>query len=497
MAESDNNKNSDKEVKIEAQMPEVQQELSKVATSPRQNILILVAIIGVFGYVAFNFFISNNNTQQIQQPSVTMPSQVTKPAEVSKADVPSIPKLPEPPKLEEPLLPPPPPPQAVNQPNDKSAEVATPAVPSLPNIPASDNSNLPALDEKLQVDTPPPVQLAESEESKKRREAKRKATIVLIAGTPEKKTPEQIQQEADFKDLGQMEMVLARGKIIDAVLETTLNTDFGGEIRAVISRDVYSESGKVILIPKGSRVFGSYTTSKGEAYGRIAIEWVRVSLASGYILNLQGTGVDKLGRKGESGRVDNKFRERFSNAVLMSAFNIAFAKGIDTIVKPPISSQAATQNTQAATNLNNIAQAINADTTKDAATKVQLICTNVQAAITDKTSTAYTNFTATCTSLTTAVNGDANQNLQSALGAVNAAAAALLTNTTSQVTPSKAQDAAKQAFTDVTDTVKDMISEQKFTPTITIDQGTPVKIYVNRDYKFPKAALNKSRRLVP
>ena len=29
----------------------------------------------------------------------------------------------------------------------------------------------------------------------------------------------------------------------------------------------------------------------------------------------------------------------------------------------------------------------------------------------------------------------------------------------------------------------------KFDPTITIDQGTLIKIYVNKDYKFPKAAI--------
>ena len=38
-----------------------------------------------------------------------------------------------------------------------------------------------------------------------------------------------------------------------------------------------------------------------------------------------------------------------------------------------------------------------------------------------------------------------------------------------------------------------MVTQQEFKPTTTIDQGTLVKIYVNRDYKFPKAALKRSR----
>ena len=87
----------------------------------------------------------------------------------------------------------------------------------------------------------------------------RKSSIVLIAGVLPKKTAEQIEEEANFQNRGNMEFVLGRGKIIDAVLETGINTDFGGEVRAVIGRDVFSESGKMILIPKGSRVFGTYS----------------------------------------------------------------------------------------------------------------------------------------------------------------------------------------------------------------------------------------------
>ena len=41
--------------------------------------------------------------------------------------------------------------------------------------------------------------------------------------------------------------------------------------------------------------------------------------------------------------------------------------------------------------------------------------------------------------------------------------------------------------------VQSFVEEQQFKPTITIDQGTPMRIYVNKDYKFPKAAVSKTR----
>lgn len=486
--------NPDKE-EPEVELPEVQHELSKVATNPKQNILILVIFVGVFGYLAFNLFFNNKNPDE--EVKTEVPTEISKPVQTTINDVPAIPQLPEPPKIVEPT--PPSSPPVVQQPTPLPPTSPTPpavndvTAPLPPPITGQNDNRLP-VDLGQDEESSLPSKLSESDEAKKRKDAKRKSAIVLVAGTPEKKTPEQVEQESEFKYRGATELLLGRGKIIDAVLESAINTDFGGEVRAVVSRDVYSESGKIILIPKGSRVFGNYAAGTDGAYGRISIEWARVDLTSGYTLNMQSKSVDNLGRGGINGRVDNKFKERISNSILMSAFNIGFANAIDKLVAPPISSQAATTNQQIATNINNIAQAINADTTKDPNTKIQLICTNVQAAITDKTSTVYTNFVASCLSLTTpGAAATPAQNLLSLMSSVSAASAALLTNTTTQVTPTKAQDASKQAFTDVTNTVKDMVTQQQFKQTVTIDQGTPIKIYVNKDYKFPKAALSKSR----
>ena len=290
-----------------------------------------------------------------------------------------------------------------------------------------------------------------------------------------------------------MHLLLGRGKMIDAIIETAVNTDFGGEIRAIVNRDVYSEWGKNILVPKGSRVFGSYATGIDGAYGRISITWTRVDLANGYTLNLQGTGIDALGRKGNQGRVDNKFKERFSNAILRSAFNIALANALDSVVKPQISSQTAANQNQVSSNVKNIANGIFTQAELTDATKRVQICAATQSAITDKTSTTFTQIQTACTSLAADATATDTAKLTSLMSTINSSSDALIQNTTANVEETKAQEASKQAFTDVSDTIKTLVEEQEFKPTITIDQGTPVKIYVNKDYKFPKAAVSKSR----
>lgn len=466
----------------EQDIPEVQNELSKVATNPKQSILILLVISAVFIFIFFKLFIADNKLAEVVAPSA--PTDIIKPTQDNSKNLPEIPKLPEAPKLETPVELPPPPPKIADVP-----KLPLPAT-SVDNNSAdksADNASLPSV-----VSSPLPGGIAESDEEKKRREAKRKSSIVLIAGVPEKKTPSQIAEEANFQDRGDMAFVLGRGKIIEAVLETAINTDLGGEVRAIISRDVFSEREKIILVPKGSKIFGTYTTGIDGAYGRIAIIWNRIDLSNGYTITLDAIAVDNLGRKGEQGRVDNKYKERLTNAVLLSAFNIGLANALDKVIAPPVNSQAAAANAAVAANIQSLAQSINNDpSTEDV--KISQICSSVMNAIPDKTSAAYISMMQACNTAQNPTGSQLGQRLVALMTAVTNAAASLLTSTATASTPTQAQTASKQAFTDISDTMKGMIQQHEFKPTITIDQGTVIKIYVNKDYKFPQSVLRKSR----
>ncbi len=471
------------------EMPEVEQELSKVASNPKQNLIILGVIGVAFIYLVFNLFINSDEEDTTDIPT-PKPAKVTRPAQsVDDSDIPPIPTLPTPPQIEDPTVAalespvqppvlPPVPPQVAQEPHPAA-------------LPNAKGDNL--LPETAKLEPLLPQTGQTSEAARQRREAKRKSSIVLVAGTLPKKSLEQLEQEADFKYRGDMNLVLGQGKLIDAALETAINSDFGGEIRAVVTRDVYSEWGRNILIPKGSRVFGVYSAGISGGYGRISITWNKVNLINGYSINLRSPAVDNLGRAGTQGRVDDKFKERFSNAVLRSAFNIALAKGLDEIVKPQISTQAAASQSANASSIRNIATSIFAEAGKTDAQKRTEICASVLANIQDTTSTAFTTINTACNDLNTATGATDTEKLTSLINTINSAADSLLVINSTQVEESKDQEASKQAFIDIGNVVKDYIEEQEFKPTITVDQGTNIKIYVNKDYRFPKAAIHKSR----
>ena len=469
--------------KVQTDLPEVEQELSKVATNPKQSIIILVVVAGVFLYLFFNLFVGSGDTPK--QTSNPIPDNVVKPVQIPvDTAIPAIPALPTPPKLEDPALPPPPPVPATQDvmPPSPLSQDKTP----LPMPESSKDVNLSPANPTLPLDI-----RSQSDEAKKKLEAKRKSAIVLIAGAPKPKTPEQVEQETDFKQRGDMHLILGRGKMLDAIIESAVNTDFGGEIRAIISRDVYSEWGRNILIPKGSRVFGTYNTGTNGAYGRIAIEWTRIDLpTTGYTINFAGTGMDSLGRKGQQGRVDNKFKERFSNAVLRSAFNITLASTLDSIVKPVESSQSASTQSAAASAALTSTTSISTQAGLDDNQKFTQICTTVPTAIADKTSTLYTSINTACTTIPVQqASATPAQKLAALVSAITTACTTASQESTASTTPSQTQTASTQAFKDITDVAKELLEKQKFDPTITIDQGTLIKIYVNKDYKFPKAAI--------
>jgi type IV secretion system protein VirB10 len=142
--------------------------------------------------------------------------------------------------------------------------------------------------------------------------------------------------------IGRLDSLIAQGKVIYAVLETAINTDLPGTLRAIITRDVYAESGKAVLIPKGSRVVGEYQTQIKSGQNRVGIMWKRLIRPDGVDLQFDSPGVDQLGRSGVQGFLDNKFWLQIGAAVLTSYIVPALAAkigGVDDKAITPTTTQ--------------------------------------------------------------------------------------------------------------------------------------------------------------
>ena len=163
------------------------------------------------------------------------------------------------------------------------------------------------------------------------RARKRFANVLLIGGgggegqTPESKEAEKKNEFIDLitgrtnklhtkpsgfakitdSYVGMKDRMILAGKIIDIVLESRISTASkeGGIIRAIVSSDVYSESGNNILIPAGSRVIGEYTNTKKKEGNttmlRVEVGLSRIIRPDGIDILLGGVPItDPLGGKG-------------------------------------------------------------------------------------------------------------------------------------------------------------------------------------------------------
>lgn len=123
---------------------------------------------------------------------------------------------------------------------------------------------------------------------------------------------------------------ILQGKIISAVLETAINTDIPGMLRAIVTRDVYAERGTDIMIQKGSRLIGQYSASIKGGQTRVAVMWERLIRPDGIDIAIASSGTDELGRSGVAGNIYDHFWRKLGNAFLVSyVIPIASAKAAE------------------------------------------------------------------------------------------------------------------------------------------------------------------------
>lgn len=331
-------------------------------------------------------------------------------------------------------------------PQTVQTQAPLPIIPSLPDIPKPDN--IAKNDDKSTIPIPPPINnvntptqdskgieqsiptimdnnivssIVPPSNNKQNAQAKneRIKSQMIVGGGGERQTDTSqvitsyytpsrtraAQVQAGY--VGVMASTITQGKVIDAVLETAINSDFPGVIRALVSRDIYAEMGKAVLIPKGSRLVGEYASGVARGQTRIAVIWHRIIRPDGIDIMVESVGTDKIGRTGVKGDVDSKYFEMVANAVLASTFTIAWAKASDKI----------------------------------------------------------TGSTASTTTTVSSANGG---------------------GTTSTSTSNNTDDAIKSSTANINEAIKNATSNSLVTsPTISIDQGTKLKVMVQQDLVFP------------
>jgi type IV secretion system protein VirB10 len=114
---------------------------------------------------------------------------------------------------------------------------------------------------------------------------------------------------------------VTRGTMIPAVLETAIDANAPGYVRAVVSTDVRSYDGKRMLVPRSSRLLGQYRSEVSGGQKRAYVIWTRLTKPDGSVLDIAG------------GAGDGQFMRRFGAASLTSIIGSGGQAGLPDRVR--------------------------------------------------------------------------------------------------------------------------------------------------------------------
>ncbi len=133
--------------------------------------------------------------------------------------------------------------------------------------------------------------------------------------------------------IGAPSNTIIQGTVIEATITTGINSELSGTIASTVSYDIWSFDMSRVLVPRGSQLFGRYSNEVALGQRRVLVAWDRIVTPDGQVAALDAYGSDRLGRSGLTGKVNNRFGQRFGAAALISvlgALPILAASGSDS-----------------------------------------------------------------------------------------------------------------------------------------------------------------------
>ena len=119
-------------------------------------------------------------------------------------------------------------------------------------------------------------------------------------------------------------LILQAGSVLPAALMTGIRSDLPGQLTAQITENVYdSLTGRILLIPQGSKLLGEYDSDLEAGQTRVMMVWTRLLLPGGASLALDRLpGADAAGFSGLQDRVNRHWGNVLGAAAISTLLGI-------------------------------------------------------------------------------------------------------------------------------------------------------------------------------
>jgi type IV secretion system protein VirB10 len=123
--------------------------------------------------------------------------------------------------------------------------------------------------------------------------------------------------------------VVQAGTVIPGALITGIRSDLPGQITAQVTENVFdTPSGRLLLIPQGARLIGTYDSQVAFGQSRVLLVWTRLIMPNGRSIVLERQpGADSGGYAGLEDEVDNHWGALFKAALLSTLLAVGSEAG--------------------------------------------------------------------------------------------------------------------------------------------------------------------------
>lgn len=121
------------------------------------------------------------------------------------------------------------------------------------------------------------------------------------------------------------DFLLPKGSYIGCSLDTRFVSSLSGSTSCTVSQNIYSSNGNVLLIEKGSKLFGTFKGGDAsDGTSRYFVIWQEIRTPNHLRIPLNSGASDELGGAGLEGEIDHKWMMRFGSSILLSAVDDVF-----------------------------------------------------------------------------------------------------------------------------------------------------------------------------
>lgn len=125
--------------------------------------------------------------------------------------------------------------------------------------------------------------------------------------------------------------ILQAGSVIPAALLTGIRSDLPGQITAQVTQNIYdSPTGRILLVPQGTRIIGQYDNAVISGQSRVLFIWNRLIFPNGRSITLERMpGADAAGFAGVQDKVDYHWWSITKAAALSTLLSVSAELAMD------------------------------------------------------------------------------------------------------------------------------------------------------------------------